>query len=468
MTLHRTPTGSRAGPLLGPLLSLLCLPLLLAPLPASAGESSGHLVAETGREAFSKPFPELDPGQLELFYRGRSLFRQNWVAVSPGVPTADTAVDGLGPLYNRLSCAACHQKNSRGTAPELPGERMQSMLVRLSVPGAGPHGGPRPHPAYGEQLNEEGIPGVPGEGRADLVWSTRKVRLADGETVELRSPRVVFRELAYGPLDRVLVSPRVSPAVFGLGLLEAVADETLEQLAASPRPDGIHGRINHVWDEERQQKVAGRFGLKANAPNLRQQSAGAFIGDLGITSPLFPEENCRPVQTACRKAPSGGHPELTAKQLDEVTFYLTHLAVPARRDANAPAVLHGEALFARLGCVHCHLPSLTTASTPRFPLMANRTFAPYTDLLVHDMGRGLADNRPDHEAGGRDWRTAPLWGLGLVPVLGDRPRYLHDGRARNLQEAILWHGGEGKAARDRYARLNKAEREDLLAFLASL
>lgn len=449
--------GGRRLPRLG---TALLLAATLAPWTAFA---EAPLPADA-REALSQPLPGLSAEENERFRRGRSLFRQSWVVA----PAADSEVDGLGPLYNRLACISCHTKNGRGGAPAEPGQRMQSMLVRLSVPGRDPHGGPKPHPAYGDQLNEEGIPGVPGEGRAELHWQESRVTLAGGEMVILRAPRLRFVELAYGPLANALASPRVSPHVAGLSLLESVPAETLERLAHQPQPDGIRGRVNRVWDRQAGATVVGRFGLKANAPTLRQQIAGAFVGDMGITSPLFPNENCQPGQTACRQAPSGGHPELSDAQLDEVEFYLAHLAPPPRRRADAPEVKAGEALFAGLGCAACHLPSLPGGDHPKYPRLSKQTVAAYTDLLVHDLGPALADHRPDYQANGHQWRTAPLWGLGLLAAINEDVGLLHDGRARTAQEAILWHGGEAKAARDRYRRLAPADRARLLTFLDSL
>lgn len=433
---------------------------LLATLTASARAED----APPTREAFAQPVVELSDQDRERFFRGRSLFRQSWVAA----PASKETLAGLGPLYNRLACASCHQKNGRGHAPDEPGERMQSMLVRLSVPGANEHGGPKPHPRYGDQLNEEGIPGVPGEGRAEIRWQELRVKLADGTTVSLRKPHMRFVDLAYGPLDKVQTSPRVSPPVFGLGLLEALSDETLEAMAAEAKGDGVKGKVNRVWDAAAGKNVVGRFGLKANAPNVRQQSAGAFLGDLGITSPLFPAENCMPGQTRCRQMPSAGHPELSAQQLDEVEFYLAHLAAPERRNREDAQVRRGETLFAQAGCAQCHRPELKTGDHPRFPALGHRTIAPYTDLLLHDMGPALADHRSDYQANGREWRTPPLWGIGLIGVVNEKTHFLHDGRARNFEEAILWHGGEARTARGRYARFTKDERTALQAFIQSL
>lgn len=430
-------------------------------LPAAHAEQP---ILAVDREILSRPFAGLSDQENERFRRGRSLFRQSWVIA----PSTDTAVDGLGPLYNRLACISCHAKNGRGGAPESPAERMQSMLVRLSIPGRNADGGPLPHPAYGDQLNEEGIPGVPGEGRARLHWNTRHIRLADGSKVALRWPSVKFSELAYGKLDHVLTSLRVSPHVAGLGLLDAVDDKTLEAIAAEKKHDGVLGTVNRVIDQKNGQRVIGRFGLKANMPNLRQQIAGAMVGDMGITSPLFANENCTAAQKACAVAVNGGTPELTSEQLDEIEFYLANLAPPPRRRADEPAVKKGEAIFAALGCAVCHRPQMTTGEVTHNPRLSDQTFAPYTDLLLHDMGAQLADGRPDHLASGRQWRTAPLWGIGALAAINENTGFLHDGRARTMEEAILWHGGEAQAARRRYAAAPSGERRALLAFLASL
>ena len=432
---------------------------LLASLMASADTSH----TGTHREAFAQPFAGLDEGQLERFFRGRSLFRQAWVIA----PSRDEAVDGLGPLYNRVSCIACHPKNGRGQAPE-QGQPMRSMLLRLSVPGRDRHGGPAPHPVYGDQLNEFGIPGVPGEGRALVHWQEQTVQLSDGERVSLRQPRIELSELAYGPLDAVHTSARVGTPVFGLGLLEAVDENTLQAMAAEAKPDGVKGLVNQVWSVERQRSEAGRFGLKANQPDLRQQIAHAMVGDLGITSSLAPKQNCTPTQLACAQARNGGEPELDALQLGDLYFYLAHLAVPTRRQRTEPTVMQGEKLFAALGCASCHRPVLVTGKHPLYPALSHQRIEPYTDLLLHDMGDGLADGRDDFLATGRQWRTPALWGIGLSERITPGSGFLHDGRARTLPEAILWHGGEATPARQRFAALHAADRQALIAFLNSL
>jgi CxxC motif-containing protein (DUF1111 family) len=346
---------------------------------------------------------------------------------------------------------------------------MRSMLVRLSLPGTDAHGGPRPHPAYGDQLNDAAVPGVPPEGRARVSWEYHAERLADGEIVELRRPRITFTDLAFGALGPdILISPRIAPPIIGAGFLEAVPEQTVLALSKHPKPGGVRGHANYVWDVERGRLVLGRFGWKANAPSLRQQVAAALSADLGITNSLFPEENCTPAQTACRAAPSGGTPEASEQQVAALVLHLQGLGVPARRAADDPQVSRGEALFQFAGCDECHWPTLRTGEYPDRPWLAQQTIQPYTDLLVHDMGEDLADGRPDFEAGGREWRTQPLWGIGLTSTVSDEPAYLHDGRARTLLEAILWHGGEAESSRRRILRFSPEQRAALLRFLESL
>ncbi len=405
----------------------------------------------------------LSSQDLKTFRRGRSLFRQIWVIA----PSLDKDVEGLGPLYNQFSCSACHIGNGRGNAPIGPDDPMRSMLVRLSVPGRGPHGGPRPSPIYGDQLNEQGIPGVPGEGRLEVRWITVPYRLGDGSIVELRRPEYRFTDLAYGSIGDILFSPRVAPGIYGSGLLDAVPATELLALSNASKPDGVRGKVNWVWDVQRRKMAVGRFGWKANVPHLHQQDEAAFNGDMGLTSAAFPHKTCTTAETACRHAPQGRHPELSDEQVTSVTYYVAHIAVPARRNMNDATVQLGQSLFRQAGCAICHRPDLQTDAGLRGSI-GPRTIHPYTDLLLHDMGKALADGRPDFAANGREWRTPPLWGIGLAKQVNPKADYLHDGRARTLEEAILWHGGEAKLARERFADMAVKDREALLAFLKSL
>lgn len=452
--------------------ALLPLPALTTQEQITLPRAGGTLTTDdTSRDAFQQiAWDQVPDEQRAAVARGRDLVRQTWVIP----PSADTDIAGLGPTYNRPSCLSCHPRGGRGEAPSSAQEPMRSMLVRLSIPGHDEHGGPLPEPAYGDQLNEFGIPGVPGEGEAWLKWQTHIERLADGAEVELRRPLVRFRKLAFGDMHpEVMTSVRVATPLFGLGLLEAVPESDILAIAEKQRRagQGIAGTPNRVWkreeDRARGESAFGRFGWKANQPNLRQQIAAALGGDMNITTDLFPNHDCPPVQTACR-AVIDDQPELSAEALDAMTLYHQFLAVPARRNVDDPTVLAGERLFTEIGCASCHRPTLRTGDFPGNPTLAHQTIHPYTDLLLHDMGEGLADRRPDHLASGQQWRTPPLWGLGLLERVNEHHTLLHDGRARSLLEAILWHGGEAAAARESVRRMSTEEREALLAFLRSL
>jgi CxxC motif-containing protein (DUF1111 family) len=424
-------------------------------------------VFESGARAFMLSARNLADEHESAFFVGNSFFNKNWVMA----PSSTTARDGLGPTFNARSCSACHFKDGRGRPPLTDEEPMLSMLVRLSIPGEGEHGEPLAEPAYGGQLQPDAIAGVPAEGRVRVNWTEIPGEYADGEAYSLRSPTLEFGELAFGPLaDDVLTSPRVAPQMIGLGLLEALPEATILALADPDDDDGdgISGRANFVWDPIDQATVLGRFGWKANQPGLRQQNAGAFLGDLGITSSVHGQENCPAPQIECASAIGGGEPELSEDLLADVTAYSRLLAVPARRDVDDPEVLAGREQFHALGCADCHVPRLETGEFAGFPEVSNQVIWPYTDLLVHDMGEGLADGRPDFEAEADEWRTPPLWGIGLFAVVNDHTFTLHDGRARNLAEAVLWHAGEAEAAKQGFVESSASDRAALLHFLESL
>ncbi|MCB9638138.1 MAG: c-type cytochrome [Myxococcales bacterium] len=431
----------------------------------------GTSVLEESRDAYSRSARNMSADLIGDFTLGNSFFNTNWTTA----PASASARDGLGPTFNARSCSGCHFKDGRGRPPE-PGKLMTSMLVRLSVPGVDEHGGPKPDPNYGGQLNTASIQDVPAEGFATVEYEEIKGQFADGTPYTLRKPKIVIKDLAYGPLSKdIMLSPRVAPPVYGLGLLEAIPEEAILAQADPDDKDGdgISGRPNWVWDVVHKKKSLGRFGWKANQPSLMQQNAGAFLGDIGITSPLFPSQNCPDSQKACLSAIQGGEPapndpELTQRRLDQVTFYTRALAVPMRRKLEDPQVLRGKALFAEAKCGSCHTPKWTTGEVSDASFLSKQTIWPYTDLLLHDMGKELADNRPDYEASGQEWRTPPLWGMGLTKIVNDHTMYMHDGRARDVQEAILWHGGEGTASRDAFVKMSKEDRDALVAFINSL
>ncbi|OJH33593.1 di-heme oxidoredictase family protein [Cystobacter ferrugineus] len=438
-----------------------------APEPEEALPGGETTVHDTTRNAFALAARNLQGERRDAFFVGNALFNRNWVTA----PASTEGLDGLGPTFNASSCAACHFKDGRGKPPTEPGEKPLSLLFRLSIPGVDEHGGPLADPVYGGQLQPLSILGVPAEGQMALSHSTHEGQYADGTPWSLEEPHYTLESLAFGaPHPELMVSPRVAPVMIGLGLLEAIPDAGLEKLA-DPEDrdgDGISGRINHVWDVQAGAVRVGRFGWKANQPSLSQQNTSAFRGDLGITSALFPDEDCPSVQTACQQAPRGGTPEVDEQKLAQVTFYSRMLAVPARRDADAPDVLRGRSLFREVGCATCHVPRHETGTVEDAPELSGQIIFPYTDLLLHDMGEALSDHRPDFEATGSEWRTPPLWGIGLVKTVNRHTRFLHDGRARSLEEAILWHGGEGEKARERFRTLSATERSQLLRFLESL
>jgi CxxC motif-containing protein (DUF1111 family) len=395
---------------------------------------------------------DLSPAEREAADRGRVLFTQVWV---PASPHAANGFEGLGPVFNEPACSVCHVGNGRGGAPEGPEQRMRGMLVRLSLPGEDEHGGPRPVPGYGDQLNDRAIPGVAAEGQARISYDERPVVLAGGTRLMLRAPHLAFSDLAFGPLGaEVLTSARVAQPLAGAALLAAVPEADILAYAARH-----HGHPNRVWDPSSGEMALGRFGWKANQPGLIVQIASAALGDMGLTSALFPDKNCLPVQTDCAAALRGPQPDLDGRRLKDLEAYVAGLGAPPRHGARNAAVRRGEAIFTSLGCGGCHKADWQTPVG---------VIHPYTDLLLHDLGPGLADGRPDFAAGPAEWRTAPLWGLGSVRQANAQAGYLHDGRARSVSEAILWHGGEAQGARDGFAKLSSGERMALLAFLGSL
>lgn len=430
---------------------------------ASGGEAT---IVDQSSNAFSFPIPSLSSEDRRSFFVGNSFFNDNWVTA----PASTEGRDGLGPLFNAQSCSSCHFHDGRGQPPTGPDDPVRGLLVRLSIPGTGEHGEPVRDPNYGDQIQDRAINGVEPEGTIVISSSDYPVDLPTGEQRVLELPQYAIDLLAYGPLaSDVMVSPRVAPQLVGVGLLEAIPEQTILELADPDDTDGdgISGRSNLVWDAALQESVLGRFGWKANVPSVRQQNATAFVGDIGITSDLFPSENCLPGQSACLEARTGGTPEVDELKLDRVTFYARTLAVPARRDVEDPRVEQGEQIFYEIGCATCHVATMTTGDSD-IPSLSDQVIHAYTDLLLHDMGPGLADDRPDFLATGQEWRTAPLWGIGLVETVNGHTRYMHDGRARSLEEAIFWHGGEAEGARNRAAELSDEQMDALLAFLGSL
>lgn len=435
-----------------------------------------------GVNAFSLPSANMANAKQMDFKVGNGFFRRLWVSA----PSSTKLADGLGPLYNARACQNCHLKDGRGH-PVQGGEEAVSHFLRLSIP---PQNVEQKHdidsgrisvvpePTYGGQLQNFAIPGHAAEGRMRVTYTEREIVLADGLRVSLRQPHYQVNDLGYGPLHpQTMISPRVAPPMIGLGLLEAIKDEDLFGQADpdDKNKDGISGRARMVWSLEHHRPMIGRFGWKGGNPTVAQQSADAFNGDIGISSPLFPKAHgdCTSKQLDCLKALTGNDPpdsgfEISQKVFDLVVFYSRNLAVPQRRSPEDQVVRDGKKIFHQIGCPQCHTPSYVTAIREDLPEQSGQKIWPYTDLLLHDMGPDLADNRPEGTASGLEWKTPPLWGIGLTQAVNGHTFFLHDGRARNLTEAIVWHGGEARGSKEKFMELSTRDRESLLSFVNSL
>jgi CxxC motif-containing protein (DUF1111 family) len=447
----------------------------------SAGATTNRKLVN--RDAFSLFSQNLSFEDQEKFSLGNGFFRKVWVAA----PSSTQSSDGLGPLFNARGCQNCHLKDGRGHPPMGADDDGVSMFLRLSVP---PHNDAEkalmasgeqnviPEPTYGTQLQNFAVTGLKAEGQMAVTYTDLPVTLGDGTIVTLREPHYSVANPAFGPLaSDVLLSPRIAPQMIGLGLVEQIPAEDI-LMRADPddrNGDGISGRANWVKALETGKIALGRFGWKAGAPTIRTQSAEAFAGDIGLSTPLVnkPHGDCSTGEADCLALPTGEQERLGVSEvpdpiLDLVTHYSQNLAVPQRRDIDDPAVLRGKQAFYGSGCIDCHTPKYVTSRDAPNKAHKFQLIWPYSDFLLHDLGEGLADLRPEAQASGYEWRTPSLWGIGLTETVSGHTMFLHDGRARTLTEAILWHGGEAQKARDAFANLPRSSRDDLLAFLESL
>nr|WP_243144971.1 di-heme oxidoredictase family protein [Litoreibacter roseus] len=436
-------------------------------------DTSNAFSSASGNISFER---ELD------FKIGNGLFRKLWVSS----PSSTLASDGLGPLYNARSCQRCHLKDGRGHPPEGPDDSAVSLLVRISIPRGDEAPSDsiqdylktQPEPSYGGQIQDFGIAGHPAEANLAITYDEEVVTLSDGTEVSLRKPALGLEDLGYGPLHPdTMFSARVAPQMIGLGLLDAIpaADILAGADPDDADGDGISGRPNIVLSAQYGVPMLGRFGLKAGEPSVWEQSASAFHGDIGISTILHRagHGDCTDLQMACQSAPDGNTPahddaEISQEALELVSFYASNLGVPARRDIADPEVLRGKQMFYESGCTSCHTPKFVTHRLDGQPEQSFQLIWPYTDMLLHDMGEDLADHRPEARATGREWRTPPLWGIGLTKQVSGHTYFLHDGRARSLLEAILWHGGEAETAKNNVVSMPTSDRDALIRFLESL
>ncbi|NTJ44273.1 c-type cytochrome [Agrobacterium larrymoorei] len=443
---------------------------------------AGTLTTRSATDPFSQPSANMSFEREQDFKLGNALFQKLWVSS----PSSTQASDGLGPFYNARSCQTCHIKDGRGRPP-LTGEDAVSMVLRLARPArtSNEEAAIRKHKivnfpdaTYGQQLQNLAVAGLDAEGKLAVSYQEQKVTLSDGEVVTLRKPTYGIDGLNHGPLEHdTVLSARIAQPTLGLGLIQAIAAEDILALADpdDSNGDGISGKPGWVRGHKTESVLLGRFGWKAQNATVRDQAAAAFSQDIGISTPELPNASgdCTKKQPHCLAIPNGvqkrlGDTEAPSTVLDLVTFYTENLAVPVRRNVGNPAVLRGKKIFYENGCADCHTPKFVTRRDAKDPSHSFQLIWPYSDFLLHDMGEGLADGQQVGEASGQEWRTQPLWGIGLTEAVNGNGFYLHDGRARSLTEAILWHGGESQKARDAFATLQKSDRQALLAFLESL
>lgn len=433
-------------------------------MPLAGGETT---VLNRTSTAYEQPSANLDEKGIDEHGEGDIAFEAVFVTPPARVNP------GLGPLFNNASCAGCHIRNGRGlpekgqllvrvsNSSEAEVTNFSKLQTEASIYNYHPEasvslGNAPPVPGLGTQIQDQGVYGHAPEAKVEIQWREQEGKYGDGTTYQLRSPRALITLANGEPLSsEVMTSLRIAPPVFGLGLLEAIPEQAILDLAdpEDQNQDGISGRPNQVWDVEKESVVLGRFGWKANNPNLLQQSASAYVNDMGVTNPMFPESNTST--------------DIDFPTLKAATIYTQTLAVPARTLLDDTKVQRGEKLFAEANCAACHISEFRTGEH-EYQELVNQRIHPYTDMLLHDMGPELADNRPDFEASGTEWRTQPLWGIGLTQTVLPYSSYLHDGRARTLEEAILWHGGEAKASQQVFKNMSQSDRSALVRFLNSL
>jgi len=415
------------------------------------------------RESFAAPIPALSLSKMRSFTGGRHLFRRTWTPA----PSSVKSLDGLGPVFNRVSCSGCHVKDGRGRPPKDDG-KFRSMVIKLSLL---KNNEIYPDPNYGYQLNDKSILGVPYEGKAKIEYSLINIKLDDGKIKKLSKPNITFHSLSFGKLhNETKYSGRVAPFVFGLGLIEAISETDILK-NADPKDldnDGISGRAHKIKDIPSKKTMIGKFGWKATRATLIHHITGAASQDMGLTSNIFPEVNCMKIQKECIEQIHGGQPEISDAQIERLLVYMQNLAPPRQRNIEKTSIREGKSLFKKIGCENCHIASYKTGVHPNHPELSNRIITPYSDFLLHDMGEGLDDGVNEGDAKSYEWKTPPLWGIGLVKVVNKHTHFLHDGRAKSIEEAILWHGGEAQKSKNNYKALNAQNRKKILDFLNSL
>ncbi len=433
-----------------------------------------YLTKDSSKKVFTHKIEDLSDEELDKFILGKSFFRIPWVEA----PSATTARDGLGPLFNANTCLSCHPNNGSSSVYNKENEISRGYISRLSIPSNGSlehqnqlkYKGFVQDPVYGSQISVNGTKNVPFEAKPLIKYEKKKIVYPDGKVVYLKSPlkgrEHQLAELNYGKLHGgVSITNRVAQPLIGLGLLEKLSDgQILENQDINDTDgDGISGKANMVYSPQHGGFKVGRYTWKASASTVKYQSAAAANNDMSLTTSLFPDENCTAAQKECNNAPKGdplrgGSPfDLPDQRLDAVAFYLKNLKAPK----SVIREKKGEELFAAIGCASCHIPTFTLSNGYKI--------RPFSDLLLHDMGEELSDGRREFLAEASEWRTAPLWGIGKrEKALGQKPDLLHDGRAGTIEEAILWHAGEALRAKENFMNLSESQRESIIKYIKEL
>lgn len=414
----------------------------------------------TGKSSFETPASNLNATNEAIHIEGDKQFEASFVAAPAPINP------GLGVIFNNVSCINCHPTDGRAAFPNDINE-FSGFFLRTSIPGFDSHGGPNPVPGFGDQLQNQSVIGYKPELKFTVRYENITVVYGDGTKKTLHKPIYGVTDSYIDFPSNAMLSPRIGPPMYGLGLLEAIPAKDIlarEDINDADK-DGISGKANFVWDPETKTTVLGRFGWKANTPTVLVQSAGAYRGDMGITNSLFPVESAYGQSNNDKLKDD---PELPDEILNQVVLYCRTLAVPAARNLDNAVVARGYKLFDKAGCTACHVERQVTGVFKDIPAISNQVIYPYTDMLLHDMGDDLADGRPDYLANGKEWRTRALWGIGLTYIVNGHTNFLHDGRAKSIEEAILWHGGEALSAKKYFINLSKSDREAILLFLNSI
>ena len=437
------------------------------------GETSNQV---ENKNSFSLSSRNLEEHMRINFLVGNALFERMWEDSSI---SKNIAKDGLGPFFSARSCESCHINDGRGHIPLTNKEDKISVVIQISqnIAQSNDYIKNIEDDIYGGQISEFAVKDVLKEADIIIDYKYSLEMYEDGRVVELRRPIIKIDNLNYGDFNEsTIFSARIAQPMIGLGLIEHISDQSLlmNEDINDTNNDGVSGKANKVWDIENEKLAIGRFGWKAAQPSVYQQTADAFYHDMGLSNKLYSNPfNCTSKQVECAKAISGNSEEyddleVSNDQLDLVTFYSSQLGVPARRSINAENVKKGKEIFFALNCNSCHVESFTTGDTGSHANLNNQIIYPYSDFLLHDMGESLSDGVSEFFAQGSEWRTPPLWGIGLTSIVSDEYGYLHDGRARTIEEAILWHGGEANEIIQNYKKLKKNEVNQLLSFINSL